>query len=360
MIIRSTDSRRPRLSLGGIQNKKAKDGLKIAVIGAGAIGGLVTGYLKLKGADVSLAGHADAVKAIADHGLEISGVRGDLKAAIDVSEKLTKNADLVILATKTQDIEQALKDNLAFIRNSLVLTTQNGVQADSIVAKFIPKENIISSIVMFGSTYLEPGKIVHNFEGSWIIGKIFSENDGSVGVVGGVTESIFPTLVTTDIKGMKYLKIFVNANNCIPAILGVSMQEAFSDPAVGAISIGIWKEGLGIVKKAGIDLVSLPDFPVERLTKLVSLPTLEAAKIFSGIMSSLSKEPLHGSILQSIKRGKTSEIDYLNGEFIALAKTNETAAPLNTRLVEMVHGVECQKRFLTKEELLKNTKGLFN
>jgi 2-dehydropantoate 2-reductase len=157
---------------------------------------------------------------------------------------------------------------------------------------------------------------------------------------------------------MKYLKIFVNANNCIPAILGRSMQESFSDLEISSISIAIWKEGLDIVNRCGIDLSPLPDFPLERLLKLTALPTQEAAKVFSGIMASLSKEPLYGSVLQSIKRGKGSEIDYINGEFVNLAKTNNLAAPLNEELVRMVHQVEATKTFFTKEELLNNTKGL--
>lgn len=334
--------------------------MKIAVIGAGAIGGLIAGYLKLKAEDVSLIGRPDSVKVIKENGLEISGVRGDFNIKIEAQEKLNYQPDLVILATKTQDIDIAIKDNLKFIKDTLVLTTQNGIQADNLAAKYILKENIISSIVMFGSTLIEPAKIVHNFEGSWILGGIFDKNNQKVIAISEILNKIFPTIVTADIKAMKYLKIFVNANNCIPAILGLSMQEAFSDIAVSQISIAIWKEGLDIVKKCNINLVSLPDFPLERLIKLTVMPTQDAAKIFSGIMSNLSKEPLYGSILQSIKRGRSSEIDYINGEFVNLAKENNLNSPLNERLVEMVHQVENTQRFFSKEELLSNVQGLLN
>jgi 2-dehydropantoate 2-reductase len=334
--------------------------MKIAVIGAGAIGGLVAGYLKLKGEDVSLAGHTDSVKAIAENGLQISGIRGNFNLKVNASEKLSFKPDLIILATKTQDIDTALKDNLKFLEGATILTTQNGVQADDLVTKYISKENIISSIVMFGATYLEPAKIVHNFEGSWIIGKIFGSIDEKVIEINKILNEVFPTIISEDIKAMKYLKIFVNANNCIPAILGLSMQEAFLDAEISRISIAIWKEGLEIVNGSGISLLSLPDFPVERITKLTSLPTQEAAKIFSGIMTNLSKEPLYGSILQSIKRGRDSEIDYINGEFVNLAKSHNLKAPLNEKLVEMVHRVEKTKRFFSKEELLRAAENLFN
>ncbi len=334
--------------------------MKVVVIGAGAIGSLVAGYLKNKGLEVSLVGHADAVKAIQAQGLKISGVRGNFTIPLEVTERLTTQADLVILATKIHDIEAALKESLQFLNKSVILTTQNGIQADHLVVKHLPRGKIISSIIMFGATCLKPGEVVHNFEGSWIIGKPFTQNGSSVENAGAILQKIFPVVISEELLGMKYLKVFVNANNCIPAILGKSMQEAFSDPAVSSISIGIWKEGLGIVQKSKINLVSLPDFPLGRLTKLTALPTEEAAKIYSGIMMNLSKEPLYGSVLQSIKRGRPSEIDYLNGEFINLAKKNGLKAMLNEKLVELVHRVEKNGCFLNKEELLAQTKGLYN
>ncbi|MDD2752147.1 MAG: ketopantoate reductase family protein [Candidatus Omnitrophica bacterium] len=334
--------------------------MKIAVIGSGAIGGLVAGYLKSKNLEVSLTGHPDAVKAIKEKGLTISGARGNFNLSIEINDKLLAKPDLAIICTKTQDIESVFQENLPFLSDTLILTTQNGVAADNLVARFVAKENIISSIVMFGATLLEPGKITHNFEGSWIIGRMFGKNDARTIETAALLNQAFPTIVAEDLSGMKYLKIFVNANNCIAAILGRSMQESFSDINISRISIAIWKEGLEVLRKAGINLVSLPDFPLERLQKLAALPGEEAAKIFSGIMSNLSKEPLYGSILQSIKRAKASEIDYINGEFVKIAKENQIDAPLNAKLVEMVHQVEQSKKFFSKEQLLSSTKGLFN
>jgi len=334
--------------------------MRIAVIGAGAIGALVAGYLKIKGEEVSLIARPQAIKAIQKNGLEISGVRGEFDIPIPVSDRLDYRPNLLILATKTQDIDEALRQNLKFIPTLDILTTQNGVQADAIVAKYARQDKIISSIVMFGATYLGPDKFMHNFEGSWIMGKPFAANDEKVVQISEVLNKIFPVVVSDKIRGMKYLKIFVNANNCIPAILGLSMREAFSESDTSRISIAIWKEGLNVMQKAGIGLVSLPDFPLERLMKLTSIPIVEGAKIFSGIMQGLSKEPLYGSILQSIKRGKLSEIDYINGEFVSIAGKNGISAPLNKKLVEMVHLVEKTHKFFNKKELISEVEGLMN
>ncbi|MDD2679719.1 MAG: ketopantoate reductase family protein [Candidatus Omnitrophica bacterium] len=335
--------------------------MTIAVIGAGAIGSLVAGYLKAEDEDIYLVGHGEAVKAVKENGLKISGVRGDFKVNISIYEELVSKPDLLILATKTQDSEAALRQNLGLIKDSIILTTQNGIQAENIVSSFLPKKNIISSIVMFGATYLEPGRVVHNFEGSWILGNSFSEDfNANIVPVSLILNKAFPTVISENILGMKYLKIFVNANNCIPAILGVSMQEAFSDQQVSQISIAIWKEAFAIISKLDIKLVSLPGFPIERITKLISILPQEAARAFSGAVTKLSKDPLYGSILQSIKRGKISEIDFINGEFVSLAQKYGLKAELNKRLVEMVHTVEKTGRFFTKAELLDITRGLIN
>ena len=333
--------------------------MKIAVIGAGAIGCLVAGYLKNKGEEVTLIGRTPAVNAIKENGLSISGVRGNFKVRISISDSLNYIPDLAILATKTQDIDAVLQDSSYLLRNSLLLTTQNGIQADNLVAKYLPQKNIISSIIMFGATYLEPGKVVHNFEGSWVIGSQFQSNptEELIGL-SLFLDKIFPTIISEDIIGMKYLKIFANASNCLPAIIGKSMQEVFSDLDISRMSIGIWKEAFEIIQKIGIHLVSLPGFPVENITKLTSMPSAAAAGVFSGIMKNLSREPLYGSILQSIMRGKTSEIDYINGEFVRLAEENHMYAPLNKILVDMVHQVEKNKMFYSKNILMNKVKEL--
>jgi len=331
--------------------------MRIAVIGAGSIGCLVAAYLKEKGEDVSLVGHASSVRAIKENGLSVSGVRGDFKTHISISETLNCIPDLAILATKTQDINSALQESSSLLQNSLILTVQNGIRSDELVARYLPKEKIISSIVMFGATKVESSRIVHNFEGSWILGSFFNPNPTQELLsLSLVLDKAFETVITGDIKGMKYLKIFVNANNCLAAILGKSMQEVFSDLAVSRISIAIWREAFRIVDNCAIKLLSLPGFPVENLTRLTSMPSELAAQVFSEKMKNLSKEPLYGSVLQSIMRGRLSEIDYINGEFVNLAQENSIEAPLNKLLVEMVHEVEKTNRFFSKEELIQKTK----
>ena len=84
------------------------------------------------------------------------------------------------------------------------------------------------------------------------------------------------------------------------------------------------------------------------------MPLDEAAPIYSGIMMNLSKEPLYGSILQSILRGRASEIDFINGEIANQARLNNIEAKLNTRVTELIHHVEATKKFLTSAEVCED------
>jgi 2-dehydropantoate 2-reductase len=329
--------------------------MKVAVIGAGAIGGLVAGYLRDKGEQAMLVAPPEHVAPIAENGLTIEGVRGRMCVRLPVKSQLDEQVDLAILATKIPDLEKAITQNYTHLNDVPLISVQNGVRAERIIADRLGAQRLIPSIVMFGATYLAPGKIVHNFEGDWIVGHVNAGADKMLHEISKVTSKIFPSPVSSDIGGMKWLKLFINANNCLPAILGKSMQETFSHLPVCKISVRIWQEGLDLVNKAKIKLCSLPTFPVERLTQLVSMPSDESAKIFSAIMLNLSKEPLYGSILQSIRRKRPSEIDYINGEFVNLAASLGQKALLNERLVQMVHDVEMSGKFISEAELTNQT-----
>ncbi len=327
--------------------------MKIAVIGAGAIGSITAGYLAKAGQDVILIGRKDQTDAIIYNGLDVKGARGEENLKVGAATRLYQNYDLVIFAVKTQDLEDAYQHNVEFLEEGLIMTSQNGVQADNILSSHFDPERMISSIVMFGATYIRPGEVTFNFDGDWIIGRPFVPNGPSVQLVAGVLSKAFNVKVSDDIMGMKWLKLFVNFNNCIPALVGKSMQETFGDLDLCRLSVLLLKEGVEIVKSARIELTSLPDFPKERILGLAAMPVDQAAAIINKTLTSLSKEPLYGSILQSIMRQKTSEIDFINGEVIQLASHMRIEAPLNELVVDLVHQVERKGKFMAVDAVKK-------
>jgi len=331
--------------------------MKVAVLGCGAIGGICLGYLSRQNLDLIGVVKDYQKDALSKDGLFMEGVRGNSKAKVRVDTLLTEEPDLAIFATKTNNLEQIIKDNIKFLKKSIVVSTQNGLQADYILGSFFDKDKIVSGIVMFGATFYPPNRVIHNFEGDFILGNVFERESHYIEKTKDVLASAFKITVLKNIKGAKYLKLFINLNNCLPAILGKSMQEVFSDLDLARLAIRLNKEAYEVVAKSNIELESLPTYPKERIQGLTGMPMDEAAALISKIITNLSKEPLYGSILQSIKRDKKSEIDCINGAIVDLATKNRLKAPLNEKIVKLVHKVEGVKKFFTKEELLEQTKG---
>ncbi len=326
--------------------------MKAAVLGCGAIGGLILGYLSEKKVDIAGVVKDYQKEPFIREGLKIEGVRGSLVCRVKVDTELRENVDLAIIASKINDIDKIVAENIKFLEKAVVLTIQNGVKADYILEKYFPRESIITGIVMFGATFYPPNKVFHNFEGGIAIGSIFNAETVNIAKVKGLLSKAFDITVMDNIKGAKYLKVFVNLNNCIPAIMGVSIQRAFSNLEIAELAIKLNREAYRVVEGNGIKLESLPGYPKERLEGILSMGIEEGASLFSKIMVSLSSEPLYGSILQSIKRGRKSEIDYINGEIVNLARKGGFEAPLNEKIVELVHKVEDTGKFLSEEQLL--------
>lgn len=330
--------------------------MQIAVLGCGAIGGLFLGHLSRIAKNTVGVVREEQKETIKEEGLIIQARGQNEIVKVNVETKLKEPVDLAIVATKTHDLENIIKSNLDYLKNAVVVSTQNGVRADQVLNNFFPAEKIITTIVMFGATFYPPNKVVCNFSGNLVLGNMFDKKVKEFDKVKGILDKVFNLEIITNIKGAKYLKLFINLNNCIPAIIGKSMQQVFKDLEIAKLAIKLNREAYRVVSKSGINLESLPNYPKQRIASLVSMPVDDAAQLFSKIMVGLSKEPLYGSILQSIQRGKFSEIDYINGEIVQLAVSNNQKAPLNKEIVELVHRVE-KEGFLSKQELLSRIKG---
>jgi 2-dehydropantoate 2-reductase len=339
-----------------MKKPKGKENLKIAIIGAGAIGSLLGAYLTEAGEDVVLIGHRDQVSVIKEKGLVIDGIRGKKKIDLKIEESLNEKPDLVFLTVKTQDVAATARECVPFIARVPIVAMQNGIRSERLLHQAIEKADIITSIVLFGATYLFPGEVFHNFEGKIIIGRVSGEKDSRLILIREVLNRAFPTVIAENIKGIEWLKLVLNLNNALPGIIGEDIQKTFLSAPICRIGIGLMTEAVEVMAKAKIRLIDLPDFPLSRLEGLLALPPEEAARIYSRIMTGLSSSSLPGSILQSIKRGRPTEIDYLNGEIVALGRETNVSTPLNAKIVDLVHRVEEDKRFYSPEELIEEVK----
>jgi 2-dehydropantoate 2-reductase len=246
----------------------------------------------------------------------------------------------------------ALQANKLFLTNAPLVTFQNGVRSDEMATSLVPPTQIISTVVNISASYLEPGAVTVTYLGSLVIGRPLGELDDQLDSVATLLEQVAPTSLSTNIQGVHWLKLIFNLNNAFPALLNVPLHEVYADGYLRELAARVMREGLEIVRKAGIRLESLPEASVTLFQILGMLPARLAGWLLASSARRIQTEwPLLGSTLQSLRRGRPTEIDYLNGEIVRLGDQLGVQTPLNTAIVEMVHQVEQTGQFWTVDEI---------
>ncbi|HEV8191707.1 MAG TPA: 2-dehydropantoate 2-reductase [Ktedonobacterales bacterium] len=325
--------------------------MKIAVIGAGAVGSVIGGLLARAGEDVTLIGRKPQVDAINTHGLLIDGALGEMRVPVAARERLDFSPDLALLGVKIQDIEATIRDAQPHIASSLILTLQNGVRADDLLAGLADKANILSGVVVFGAIYLEPGKVTYSPAGRLVIGNPFGPITANVREVAETLNKGLPTHVSDDIRGAHWTKLIINENNALPAITGLSLQRVNTYPQLRRLSVLLMREAVNTMTASGISLGQFPGVSTNLIKILLRTPMPVASALPRLLSRAMGETPFLGSTLQSLKRAKSTEIDYLNGEIVALGKQIGRATLYNTTVVNLVHQVEATGEFLSVDEV---------
>jgi 2-dehydropantoate 2-reductase len=328
--------------------------MKIAVIGAGAIGSVIGGLLCKAGEDVTLIRRKSHVDAVNQNGLILEGGPGKMVIQVKAAENLDFKPDLALLTVKAQDVESSVRKVRLFLSGIQVVTMQNGVQSDDQVAGLLGKENIISSVVTFPGQFLEPGKASYSSPCSktgLLVGEPFGAKGNRLQSLSALLNEAIGTDISEDICAAHWTKLLWNLQTAIPAVTGLSFQESYRYPQIRKLNIELTKEGLKALERARIKAVDVPGFPIEPLKTRARVPLSISSSMVKDQAESLGEQPILGSTLQSIKRGKSTEVDYLNGEIVSLGKKNGIPTPVNSLMVELVHQVETTGKFLTIDEL---------
>jgi 2-dehydropantoate 2-reductase len=331
--------------------------MRIVVIGAGAVGSVIGGLLSKAGQDVTLIGRKAHVEAINENGLVLNGPSGRMVIRVRAAENLDFKPDLTLLTVKSQDVESSVKEVQQFLFGAAVVTMQNGVRSDDLVAGVLGKEHIISGVVINNDQFLEPGRASYSIPFSklaLLIGEPFGNKTDRLLSLSSLLNQALPTAISKDIRGAHWTKLIFNLTNAVPAVTGISFQEGTQYRRIRELSLALLREGLKVTEMAGINLTPVPGFPLALTKTLVRMPLQVSMPLMAKRMeTALGETPVLGSTLQSIKRGRRTEIDYLNGEIVNLGKKIGVPTPVNSLIVELVHQVETTGRFLTVDELTK-------
>ena len=324
--------------------------MKVAVVGAGAVGALLGGLLADAGEDVTLIGRPAHVRAIQSGGLRLGGVVGERVVRVKARESLAEEPDLTILTVKTQDLAEACRAVAPVVGHGIVLTTQNGLRADDIAGRFFDPARIVGCVVFAMATFLEPGEVNCQVRGWLTIGDPFVSQPSRLELLKDTLQKALPVRISRDIAATRRTKLIGNLNNALPAVTGLPLQQIYFSPTTSRLPLRMMREGLDVFAKSGVSTDRSPQSLAMRgATRLPEAIPLSLFRLLG--RTRLGGLPMFGSTWQSIKRGSSTEIDHLNGEIVTLGEQAGHPTPYNSRMVQLVHQVRETGEFYPPEKL---------
>jgi 2-dehydropantoate 2-reductase len=318
--------------------------MRVGVIGAGAVGGTLAALLQRSGHSVEVTARGAHLKAIRAHGLRLTGAWGDHTAAVAANEKLEQAPELVILATKAQDAAAALGDNIRVLSGIPLLVIQNGLDGVDVARRVSTHSDVVGGLAMFASSYLRPGQIAVTARGALFLGGGNDDADLPARFVERVMADSLPeTLhvsVLRNFSGAQWTKLVVNQINALPAITGLSAQEVVADPQLLRILTASMQETVRVALARGVRFETIQGLSAARLRTFSVLPWRLGQMLPRAIVARMGSTPNPGSTLQSIRRGQSTEIDFLNGAVVRAGDEADVPTPVNGALVDLVHQVE--------------------
>jgi 2-dehydropantoate 2-reductase len=303
--------------------QKTAHPLKVAVMGAGAVGCYFGGMLARAGHDVVLVARPEHVEAIERNGLRMQTKTFDeyvrLKASSDASA--VQGAALVLFCVKSLDTETAgalMRPHLA--ADALVLTLQNGVDNADRLRGVLLQHAVAAAVVYVATEMAGPGHVRHHGRGELVIepsGR--SEAAAQALIAAGV-----PTEISANVRGELWAKLILNcAYNAVSAITQLPYGKTVAGEGMQDMMRDVVAECLAVAKADGVQVAGDVDAAIRRIFE--TMPTQ-----FS-------------STAQDLARGKRSEIDYLNGLIVRRGEALGIATPVNRVLWALVKLLESKK-----------------
>ena len=329
---------------------------KIGIVGAGAIGGITAALLYRAGYDIEVACNSvELAEKIISRGLHVFGNKIDFKLALPAVAHISQfngHKDIILLATKANDMLKAAQEALPFLTNdSKVVCMQNGI-CDFALADTIGSHRTVGCIVNWGATMHEPGELELTASSNFILGNVFNDFDTCLGPLSEVLGTVFPVRISHNMMGHRYAKLIINACTAsLGAVCGLYLGDMLAIRRIRKIMMSIVAECMSVADAVGIK--------VERTIGNFDYRSFSEG---SGIIADIKRHllihaiglryrKLKSSSLSSLERGKRTEIDYLNGYVEAKGKEYNVPTPVNSKIVEIVKEIEDGRRSISLRNL---------
>lgn len=324
--------------------------MRIAVIGAGAVGGTIAALLDRAGHDVAVTARGEHLQAIRANGLRLDGTWGDHTAAVTAAEELEAAPELAFICTKAQDAASALRGNAELLRGIPVVMVQNGLDALNTAAGVLPDSELIGGLALYAARHVEPGRVTVTADGSTYLGSGAGEPTDAAKRVAELLGSVMPATATRNFVGAQWSKLVVNMVNALAALTGLSVQETIADAGIGRVVTASMRETVRIGLASGVRYANVQGLSHPLLVVFSRLPLRQAHALPALMARRMGPVPNLGSTLQSRRRGRTTEIDYLNGAVVRAATAIGRTARVNAAIVDAMHRLEASGGYLGRDE----------
>ncbi|GAA2754616.1 ketopantoate reductase family protein [Amnibacterium kyonggiense] len=324
--------------------------MRIGIIGAGALGGTFAALLDRVGHEVVVTARGAQLAAIRERGLRLEGGYGEVLARVRAEEALPVTPDLALLAVKAQDAAAAAAQNARALDGVPVVVVQNGLQGPQALAAVLPTSPRTGAASMIAASFLSPGVVTVTAPGVTVLAAetaTAAQRDAAAAVLGAVVE----VRTAPDLAGLQWSKLVVNQLNAASAITGTPLQAALESRALTTAVAAAMRETIRVARADGVRLEGLPALPPALIRAIDRLPLPLASRVLRrGVAARMGDVPNPGSTLQSLRRGRPTEIDHLSGAVVAEGERLGVPTPVNRRIVEVVHAIEATGAFLPAGE----------
>ncbi len=309
----------------------------IVVVGAGAIGLSLTGWISSQNRDLFLLARGNSVPEIRSHGIQLH--QTDQKTVpsirVNVIESLEEipSPDIMIFTVKNYDLDvtaETLRRQLGN-RQPIIASLQNGVENQRIMPKYFSKP--IFGVICYNAWRESASKVSYVKPGHVVIGAMQEELQPELQSVANVLNPGLTCFVTDRLQDAVHCKLAINLINAEMALVGFRKRSIESEKILVHITTRLLEEGVNVLQAAGVKehyLGLLPSWT--EIRSAVNNPESPTNPLYDFIVNRVGPT----SMTQDVFCGKTNtELESLNGYMLGLAHRSGVPMPINQAIYEI-------------------------
>ena len=302
--------------------------MRIAVLGAGAMGSLYGGYLSRKHDVILVDVNQAVVDAINANGVTIHEPDGSVTVCHPLGAVSTAGmapVDLIIVFVKAMFSESALSNNRGLIGpDTCIMTLQNGSGHEDTLTKFVDRAHVVIGTTQHNSAVVGPGEIRHGGSGITHVGCIEGDVSRLQYIADAFCESGLEADCSADVQKLIWGKMFTNVSaSVLTGVLQVPLGFIASDANAWALCETLVREAVAVAAGEGLE------FDAEE-------KVAEVRRVCENSPAGIT------SICADLSKGRRTEVDTISGSVVRASRRNGVPAPTHAAMVALVHAMEAK------------------